>query len=96
MLDAQFQDDFLLKNKKPKAGIFPVSISCVNELGVYGGAWRHESLELIELRDPKAKITQTLLQSRIVVELVCFFISTRVIRFFFFFSFSDTGHTCCR
>ena len=57
MLDAQFQDDFLLKNKKPKAGIFPVSISCVNELGVYGGAWRHESLELIELRDPKAKIT---------------------------------------
>ena len=25
-----------------------VSISCVNELGVYGGAWRHENVELIE------------------------------------------------
>ena len=25
-----------------------VSFSCVNELGVYGGAWRHENVELIE------------------------------------------------
>ena len=50
LLDAQFQDGFLLK-KKLRVGIlklFPVSISCVNELGVYGGAWRHENLELIE------------------------------------------------